>query len=1220
MANNTFDQFDSTPAPAPSQPANTFDQFDSKANTFDQFDKDNSSMTLTQAVGTMLPGNYSDLEYADKVNKAVDRLKQEGKSVADAFVNSPVTKLLKDFGVASGETSAAQQEVENARSDIRTEGVEAVKTAGQFIGRIGEDVLRPEQMMSDTAFIEKNIGNTLSGATSQATSDPIGALVSLGTTVESNPQYMTGMGEVSGVSGTILGKAREMLIETAKAGGSMSGIAAATSVISQVQENGFADPTQTAKDVISAGTLGAALHGIREVANIPGSLKANTDETYNIDTSAPPEANEVGSAQEAIKNMSQVDNDTKAIYRALQAAKKAPRIQLDDSAQVDSLENEGGMVPRETPDESPAQAPDNDTTPQATPHQSAQGPITKLSQFETTIDAAPGTPEFYQEMANHVDRNWTNLDPKLQEAIGTQAHIVRGDSDISPEDVQHVYMVEKHAAGGVGNQQGGGINPALALGATTGIAGAIYGYGKDKDLYKALGMGVVGAVAPFVVKGIFNSMRASNIEAVRILNDTSQDFFKKWDGNLKVLPLKEMRAIANMRRFIKPEDDLAVRQAELNNNPETLTPEQRGIYNSMRNGYDQRGNFLMKKSGSLKALVEDYAPRQFVIDPDKAPDDVQKFMSTGDYDTLSPKSRNFISRTLDPGKEGYLKAINELGLKPKYESAIDNYTNYMSSTSRALINTASLKALVKSGAVSTKWSPGKEEIPSQYLNQIQKWLPSEYANEPKGKFIRYDKKWYADSNVAPSIQHMMDAPKVSAFMSAVDTANLAVKQVALFSFFHAKTLSEHQILMNLGDPKAAFLDANQIISGSHPIFKQLMYGKSGDIIEHMVKNGLTISTPEDGGSEAFYKGTEHLNEAVEAVLKQAGLPESMGSPAYSALAGADIVAKRFNDITWQRVFTGSKLVTAINKFNDVKLKNSQDYAAGKAKRLLNDQEIAEAITLTTNNVFGGQNWLRMSMDSKNAFMQQLKLRAFKPSSRIWWQRLLFAPDWTVSNFRAVVKGTLGASATGAQYLGNKIAPGTIEAPSAMEKAISLHHASFVARAGAMYLIAANILNKINSGHYIWQNKDPLTVELDPDGRRTMVLDKSVTEVGEMFREPGKTLSNKASILVKEAIQQGTNSKYFSPGYSAPPIVPHKVYAEAKTFGPLPLNGAGFQDAGYRMVHLASNFAPIAAKTAVNGKPGAVGSALSGFFGVPIYYHGQNEKPLYSGMYGSGEEY
>lgn len=1189
MADSTQATFADEPSTPQASFADETPSVSSDAGTTAQasFADEDNTTTVTDALGTMAFGDDP-----HEMAKALVKLGKTGHEIAQAFVNSPVTRVLQDIGVASRgplDPYSSTKDVAGAKDRLKSILPETAKTIGDTVLRASEDLVNPQQGAADAQFIGSTIRDTLGGAASDAASDPIGALVHLGTTVESNPQYLVGAGEVSGAAGTILGKARAILMETAKAGGSMSGIAAATSVISQVQDQGYADPTQTAKDVISAGTLGAALHGIREVAGVPKSFKTNTDQTYHID-GATVESNETQTAQEAIKNMSLIDSDVKAIYRAMQAAPKAPRINLDDSSQVNALENEGGMVPREpgSDDDQPAQASfadEHDAQPTPTPE-----PITKLSQFETAIDAAPGTPEFYQEMVNHVDKHWTDLDPKLKEAIGTQAFTVRGDTNISPEDVKHVHQVEQHIKG-VGGEEGGAINPSLLLGATAGTAAAIYGYGKDKNLYRALGMGIAGAASPFIVKGIFDSMKAAHVDAARILGDESNDFFKKWDGNLKTLPLKEMRGIANMRRFIKPEDSLAVRQAELNQNPETLTPEQGAIYNSMQQGYFRRGTFLKKTAGMLRALIEDFAPRNYIVDEDKAPNDVKKFMSSGDYEHLSPKSRNLISRVLDPGVAGHLKAINELGLKPKYESAIDNYANYMTSTSRAIINNANLKAMIKSGVVSAKWSPGKEEVPNQYLNQIQKWLPSEYANEPKGKFIRYDKKWYADSNVAPAIQHMMDAPKVSAFMSAVDTANLAVKQVALFSFFHAKTLSEHQILMNLHDPKAAFLDANQIISGSHPIFKQLMYGKSGDIIEHMIKNGLTISLPEDAGSEAFYKGTEFLNDAVDNVMEQAGLPKGMAKPTFE---GADEIAKRFNDITWQRVFTGSKLVTALNKFGDVKGKNAAEYASGKAKRLLNDEEIAEAISLTTNNVFGGQNWLRMSMDAKTDFMQQLKLRAFKPSSRIWWQRLLFAPDWTISNFRAVMK---------AAPLYNK------------DPALWAHHAYFVARAGAMYLLASNILNKINSGHYIWQNKDPLTVELDPEGRRTMVLDKSITEVGELFREPGKTLANKMGLLPKEIIQQVSNSKYFSPSYGAPPIVPYKVYSKART---IPPNKEAFTDAGYRIAHVAGNFSPIALKTATNGKPGAVGSALSGFFGVPIYYHGKAVEPMYKDTY--GEQY
>ena len=128
-----------------------------------------------------------------------------------------------------------------------------------------------------------------------------------------------------------------------------------------------------------------------------------------------------------------------------------------------------------------------------------------------------------------------------------------------------------------------------------------------------------------------------------------------------------------------------------------------------------------------------------------------------------------------------------------------------------------------------------------------------------------------------------------------------------------------------------------------------------------------------------------------------------------------------------------------------------------------------------------------------------------------------------------------------------------------------------------YAILANGMNYLFSGHMIWENEDPLSIDLG-DGRKA-TASKQFTEPFHWLTNPVKTAMNKAGILPRLAFELGQNQKWLSPRGHAPPIWEEgesPVIESAK--------------------HVGSKFVPIAGQQIY--EQGAAG--LSGFLGHPIY--------------------
>jgi hypothetical protein len=394
-------------------------------------------------------------------------------------------------------------------------------------------------------------------------------------------------------------------------------------------------------------------------------------------------------------------------------------------------------------------------------------------------------------------------------------------------------------------------------------------------------------------------------------------------------------------------------------------------------------------------------------------------------------------------------------------------------------------------------------------------------------------------DIAPSLR-MLENGRLSGFMGHVSDAMQGVKRIKIMgSLFHAKTLVEVGIasrpfgeLKNLPGRLTAFT------LGKDSILHDLNHGGLSETVQSAMKHGLKVSldreTPdvEDVGS-GFYQGMQDMQRWTDENFKPAG----------KAVQGLTEANHKLDTFTWSRLHAGLKLMV----FDETRHRLMQNGV---------DRERAGAISANfTNTQFGGLNWRRMAEGARTRWGRDAALAMLNPKARTVTQLMMFAPDWTVSTIRQLTQAVYRKGGPIAQAKG-------LLKPTELADL----HRQAVVRSALYYAMAGSGVNMLFTGKPIWENKNPLRVDLGTG--QTMSFSKHLTEPLEWFKHPIKTAGGKLSVLTTEPINQLTGQEY--------------------------IGGPKMQE--NRLVHAAKQVMPFSATAA---DPVA---ALSGMAGFPIYGH------------------
>ena len=161
------------------------------------------------------------------------------------------------------------------------------------------------------------------------------------------------------------------------------------------------------------------------------------------------------------------------------------------------------------------------------------------------------------------------------------------------------------------------------------------------------------------------------------------------------------------------------------------------------------------------------------------------------------------------------------------------------------------------------------------------------------------------------------------------------------------------------------------------------------------------------------------------IEKAFGLKQGL---AERVLGSVEQVQKKvFDKLTWDYLHTGMKLAVGMREFERLTAKHPE----------LSKAEVAKQVASYVNDTFGGLDWYRVATDSQSALGRRVGLQILSPKARIAMQLGMFAPDWTISTFRAMYKAL----------------PGSTDQP--LTKSL---HMRYVLRTGAIYMVLMNGIN------------------------------------------------------------------------------------------------------------------------------------------------------------------
>lgn len=413
------------------------------------------------------------------------------------------------------------------------------------------------------------------------------------------------------------------------------------------------------------------------------------------------------------------------------------------------------------------------------------------------------------------------------------------------------------------------------------------------------------------------------------------------------------------------------------------------------------------------------------------------------------------------------------------------------------------------------------------LVQPQEHMDSDYVVMPNRQLTGYA----VHKDIAPQLNFAFSARDPNDVTLGLMALSQASKRAIIsFSAFHAKSLTD------------AFIGAmgTRALTSGKPLvdaaLKAYLKGGNNDGIDALLAGGLRVQVPEDAATDALQGTLDRVAATIDKVL-----PVSAAGTAAKGIAKFNSTLDKF---TFQYLQTGFKLATGLDALERL------------TKKGLPREQAAKLAASYANDIYGSLDWFRVASDVTSRIGRDVVYGFFNPNGRRWTQLLMFAPDWTISTFRAAYKAL----------------PGAVDDP-----ALTALHRRYIAKSAIYYLTVANGINLVTAGHSIFENENPTRIQLK-DGR-TMQFSKHFAEPFEWLRDPMQTAGNKLAFLPRTSVELLTGKEYISAHDSAP-------------------------DIENRAQLVADSFLPISAQ---QGLAGGGAQSVLGLVGMPIYGKDPQEK-------------
>lgn len=678
-------------------------------------------------------------------------------------------------------------------------------------------------------------------------------------------------------------------------------------------------------------------------------------------------------------------------------------------------------------------------------------------------------------------------------------------------------------------QKGSASSDAMTvLAAITGAGALGYYLDEKQGALTSIALAAGGLTGARVLKNLVVKHR-ERMNALREDNILLDDMLDNHLSDMNSDALSTLRMVEAIKKYVPKKSQRILITHALEGNEEAikkLDVESHQAFLIIKKEFDTIHN-IARKNGIIHGYIEHYVPHVWQAKTRSAQEKLVNFFmkkSGGDGSIPFQKTRFFES--IEQGKKA--------GFVPKTEDIADLFGIYHSAVNRAM----------RTKKLTNKMSETEH-------NDGRMWLLKNLSDASKGKalhqgYVEIDSPFLPDMLVHPDLKLSMDllfrSRSDNALLRSMSTLNMILKRFTVgSSFFHAKALMENGLFANgiinmarldpdfnpvnslanippeilnfkgfpgLESGVKAFMgwfEDGKMFKDSHPALELLKHGEAGDMVDRAVRAGVKIGIIEDLGPDDFFNFLDKIKGIQDKYFGGKFLPEyefKNGKKITSNPMGIAIgFQKAIDEIMWDRIMTGGKLMTWGIHLERIMQKNLKKHLDDPNNNpLMSLAEAEKKAAAFVNDAFGNQNWEANALRMEEGIRKRIVKKLNSKPGRQLAQLVLFAPDWTVSNIKALVKAI----------------PGINNDPVSREL-----YQTYVANALGMLFITANAIELALGGNGTKDNEDWLAIEY-PDyagGTSKITLSKQVSEVFGWFARPSQGRKPVPS-MVQTGVQKG----------------------------------------------------------------------------------------------------
>lgn len=769
-----------------------------------------------------------------------------------------------------------------------------------------------------------------------------------------------------------------------------------------------------------------------------------------------------------------------------------------------------------------------------------------------------------QQASNMVHHALNKLPPEIRRAIklreleGLSEHEIAQQEGIPVGTVKSRLsrgrdMIKQSVQRGHGanfRKQGGFATPedikrlawTAGLGTLGATVGALVSTQDEKGKGMLVGAGIAMALSP-LVRELYQSPRATSSRMYRNMvadikapeKENISDTIGRWQAQGKQAEIINYRIGEALKKLIPAKASLVkVTHALDTGNTSGLSASELKAHDYVRNYLDKMGQLALQH-GVIKDTLQNYITH--VWKNDDAFKRYQASLGGQIKAAMSGKSIYGLTRKITSIAEG--KAA---GLTPLTEDVGEILHIYTKSVLQAVRNKQLLESLK-----ATKDSAGKS-----YLVMPAKKAPVNFVqvNHPqlRGQAVH--------PTIAPEMRNMFYSYDLDALQSAASTLNMAIKRSEVsFSLFHLTSLMDAYLggMPTFTHPIETLKGAATAASGKSSYHDALRGTASPEVqqmFDRSLHAGVEYQIPRGRGADVdfnnnYYEGLQHLQNYLDKIIPQSGkIPLAVSK-----------VSHLFDKVIFENGMSGMKFSLWMHAVQEMNNSWAAELKRNPNTKVPTQAEIDKVAGGYVNNLLGAQNWLQAAQQATTKLGRTWLNTLGSPAGRKVSQYLLFAPDWTTSTFMSFMKALGRGSGV----------RGLIEPKTTADL-----HRIYQIRSAALYALIGGGLNYALSGHYLWDNKDPTTIDMG-NGQR-LQWNKHWTEpfqvIGGAMMGDLQPAYNKLGFLPHEFASQVGNKEYINLRGTSPAMREGRIAHALKGFVPIPFQGFGEQTPQQVMWNLA----------------------------------------------------